>query len=152
MARRLSFPRWAVQLANAQGLSPVESLGIFRAAGGRTATGLWNRLWGEVEDAQAARAREINAPLTHRPTADYIRTMTTRKQSGFLQSIDIYIRDRATDTIRVEPWSFKTQDLKSRRSIIAEGISRWEIHAEEYEEDIIGAAYVSTYEMIPGVD
>lgn len=70
-----------------------------------------------------------------------------------MQYVDVYVRDRETGVVEARPWAMRTDQLRSRQSVITSALARYEaatLPEGTFEgEQIIGAAYAGTVEMIP---
>jgi hypothetical protein len=113
----------------------------------------WARWIGEAKAALANRSSEMSAPLNRRPTAGEITQYTSVRARGYMQSIDIYVRDKETGIVSARPFVVRGQTLRSRGSIVNEGLRRYADAAasnpDEYPEDILGGAYTGTYQLVP---
>lgn len=113
----------------------------------------WARWIGQAQNSIANRLTELARPLTRRPTGSDILPMDTVRQTGFLQSTVIYVKDRDTGVIRDQWFTVRSKTLHSRRSVVARAIREYQgaidANPDEYPEEIVGASYWSTHEMIP---
>ncbi len=114
----------------------------------------WAQAIGQARAALANRVAELTRPLNRRPLPSETIQYTTRRQSGFLQQLEIYVRDRDTGLIESRPYSLRTDTLMSRQTVINRGMTAYTFAAalnpDEYPEEVLGAAYAGTFEMIPG--
>lgn len=113
----------------------------------------WAQQIGEVKAALANRVEESARALNRRPVVDEITTYLSKKARGYLQQVEIYVRDRETGVVEARPFVVKTQTLRSRQSIIAEARQKYQAsidqNPDEYPEEILGASYTGTHHMIP---
>jgi hypothetical protein len=113
----------------------------------------WATTVAEARAALANRALEITRPLNRRPTQDEITTYASKKARGYMQQVEIYVRDRDTGLIESRHYVVKTDSLRSRQFIVDESLTRYQQAAEgnpdDYPEDILGAVYVGTHHMVP---
>lgn len=113
----------------------------------------WASSVAEARAALANRTLEITRPLNRRPTQDEVTLYTTKKARGYLQQLEIFVRDRDTGLIESRHYAVKTDTLRSRQSIIEEGLTRYQNAVSEdpdnYPEDILGAVYVGTHLQVP---
>lgn len=114
----------------------------------------WATAIGEARAALANRVSELTRPLNRRPVGSEITRYTTKRATGFMQQVEVFVRDRDTGMIESRPYVVKTDTLRSRQFIVEEAMSRYQnaidSSPEDYPEDVLGAAYVGTHEMIPG--
>lgn len=114
----------------------------------------WARHIGEARAALANRLGELSRPLNRRPVGTEIQQYTTVRQSGFLQHIDVFVRDLETGAVEARPYTIRTRDLRSRISVINEGLERYRnaiaSDPDLYPEEVLGASYTGTYQMVPG--
>jgi hypothetical protein len=75
--------------------------------------------------------------------------MTTVSAAGFMQYVDVWVKDRDTGEIRIRPYSIRTDELMTRGDAVATAIDRMETHADGYGERILGALYTATYILVP---
>lgn len=115
--------------------------------------GEWAEAIGQARAALANRTAELTRPLNRRPVAGEITRMDTKGPSGYLQQIEVYVRDNDTGLVDSRYYVVKTQTLRSRQFIVNEGLSRYQAaidaKPDEYPEEIIGAAYIGTHQMVP---
>lgn len=113
----------------------------------------WATAVGQARAALANRVGEITRPLNRRPVQGEITAYTSRTASGFMQYVDIYVRDRETGVVTPRPWAIRTDSLMSRQAVINQGLSRFEastLPEGTFEgEVIVGAAYAGTVQFFP---
>lgn len=113
----------------------------------------WAEAIGQARAAIANRTEELTRPLNRRPVGGEITTMTTKGPSGFLQQIEVYVRDNDTGLVDSRYYTVKTQTLRSRQFIVNEGLTRYQnaidANPGDYPEEILGAAYIGTHHMVP---
>src|SRR6266852_4702534 len=144
-----SAAQWALH-AIQQGWSAAAGLDRFRGEGGHVADRTWYRLTGELNRMLAEREGELNRPLNLRPTADEVRTWTTRKATGYIHQVEVLVRDRATGEIISVPYSATGRTLRSRQAVINEALSVYsDENARKYDQQILGAVYTGTYQAVP---
>lgn len=114
----------------------------------------WARAIGEARAALANKIAEVTRPLNRRPLSSEITPYTSRKASGFMQYVEVYVRDRDTGIIEARPWAIRTDTLISRGRAVTQALSRYEaatLPEGTFEgELVVGAAYAGTVQMIPG--
>jgi hypothetical protein len=135
------------------GLSANQGLRDFRAGGGRVARSTWLQTVAEVRRTLSDNLDEATRPLGRRPNSGEITPITTRKRSGFIQQIDVYVRDRETGVVESRPFSWRTQVLITRRAAIGEALAAFQNGVigspSVYDEQILGATYVGTLQLNP---
>lgn len=120
----------------------------------------WANAIGQARAALANKVGEVTRPLNRRPVPGEITPYTlpkgragTVRASGFLQYADIYVRDAQTGVVTSRPWAVRTDTLRSRQSIVTEGLSRYEaasLPGGTFEgEEVLGASYAGTVQFIP---
>lgn len=112
-----------------EGLSPTAALRLLRAPEAEGGFGLsirtqtWYQAWGETVAALASREAIAQAPLGRRPVADEITPFSSRTATGFLYSVDVLVRNRATGETYYTPSGFRSQQRVSYRTAIAGAVS-----------------------------
>lgn len=141
---------WAAIQAAKSGLSANAGLKAFQAGGGSIRRATWLRVYAEVKSSLADQVDEISRPLNRKPTGDEINVFSAVKATGYMQHVDIYVREKETGLVYARPYSIRTEDLMTRADVIETALSRFQDHADAYGEVVLGAAYVSTYIFAPG--
>lgn len=148
-----SFPVWAAIQTVKSKIGTWVGYGRFQEVDPTITREAWATAVGEARAALANREAEFTRPLNRRPVGSEITLYTTRKARGFLQQIEVFVRDIDTGIIESRPYVVKTQSLRSRQFIVEEGLRRYSDAAatspDEYPEEIIGAVYVGTHQLIP---
>lgn len=113
----------------------------------------WAEAIGQARAALNNRIDELTRPLNRRPVQGEITPMTTKGPRGFLQQIEVYVRDNDTGLVDSRYYTVKTQTLRSRQFIVNEGLQRYQAAIDanpgDYPEEILGAAYIGTHQMTP---
>lgn len=150
MATSSPYPAtWALQ-AIQSGLSARAGLREFREAGGHVSNSSWYKLYGEVAATVSLREGIYNEPQNLRPVASEIQRWTTAKATGYVQQIEVLVRDRGTGEIISVPYSAMGKTLRSRRAVINEALSVYsDENARKYDQQILGAVYTGTYQAVP---
>lgn len=148
----LNAAQWAL-LSVQEGWSARQGLAAYREAGGRLANQSWYRLVGEIQSSLADREGIYDEPLNLRPVASEIRTWTTAKARGFIQQVEVLVRDRGTGQIISVPFSVQGKRLVSRRNAIQQALDVYsDDNAKRYNQQVLGAVYTGTYEARPRGD
>lgn len=112
----------------------------------------WSRAIGQARAALANRVDEITRPLNRRPVGNEITEYTSKKARGYLQQIEVFVKDRDTGLVESRHYIVKSDTLRSRQFIVAEGIERYQAaidaNPEDYPEEILGAVYVGTHHFV----
>jgi len=144
-----NIAQWALQAVQG-GLSARQGLAEFREAGGRVANQTWYRVTGEIQATLAAREGIYDEPLNLRPVAQEIQTWTTAKARGYIQQVEVLVREKATGQIISVPFSVQGRSLVSRRNAIRQALDVYsDDNAKRYNQQILGAVYTGTYEARP---
>lgn len=113
----------------------------------------WATAIGQARAALANRVSELSRPLNRRPVAGEMTAYRSRTARGFMQYIDVYVRDRETGLITAQPWAMRTDTLISRQSAINQALARYEaatLPEGTFEgEVVIGASYAGTVYFEP---
>lgn len=145
---------WGAVQALKAGLSANKGLQAYRAGGGSIARQTWLRLYAEAQANQVISQAEAGRPMNRRPVAGEISTITSVRASGFMQYVDVYVRDRVTGAVTAMPQAIRTDSLFSRQKIVSDVLSRYAQSAEEdpgaYPQQILGAVYTGTAQFDPG--
>lgn len=147
----LHAPGW-VAAGIRQGLSANKALEEYRAAGGSIGRSVWLKLYAEQKVATDSMRQEMTAPLSAVPSAQEIVPMTTKRSTGFLQTLDIFARIKGTDVVVTRPFMFSGSTLMSRGEALTKALSMMQqaVSEERYEEVILGGVYTGTRLMTPG--
>lgn len=133
-----------------QGISANESLTRLAAAGQGIRRSDWLALMREAREELARNAKAYDRQGNRRPYRREIFAMTTTGATGYLQHVDIWVKDKETGEIFARPYSLRTDDLMTHDDAVETALDRYEAFATEYGQSILGAAYGSTYELVPG--
>lgn len=100
-----------------------------------------------VDKSEAEAFRDIRRI----PTASEIAQWPTRFRSGFLQNVVVTTRDKSTGQITAKTLSIKSEQPITREAAIAKAVSLASENSENYNQEIVGAVHVATYELVPGM-
>lgn len=147
----LHSPGW-VAASIREGLSASAGLREYRANGGSIRDATWYRLYAEQKSSVDKIGYESTAPLGAVPTASEIVPMTTKRATGFLQTMDIYTRLTGTDVIVTRPFMITTSELLSRGEALTQAMTTMQqaVDEERYSETLLGGIYTGTRVMTPG--
>ena len=132
------------------GLSARAALAQYRQAGGHVANQTWFQLRGEMERMVSAREGIYNEPQNLRPVAGEIQQWTTSKARGYIQQVEVLVRERETGTVISVPYSSVSSSLRSRAAIVKEALDVYsDDNAAKYNQQILGAVYSGTFQAVP---
>lgn len=113
----------------------------------------WARHVGMARAAIANQLGEATRPLNRRPVAGEFTDLPSRVATGYLQYVNIYVRDAQTGVITERPWAVRTDTLMSRAAIINQALSRFEaavLPEGTFEgEEVLDASYGGTARYVP---
>jgi hypothetical protein len=110
----------------------------------------WYKLYGEVAAQVSLREGIYDEPQNLRPVASEIKTWTTSKATGYVQQVEVLVRDRGTGEIVSVPYSAMGRNLRSRRAVLSEALSVYsDENATKYNQQVLGAVYTGTYQAVP---
>jgi hypothetical protein len=145
------FPFWAAVRTVREGLSARGGLSAYRGAGGEIRDATWYRMVSEARAAIAGREREAGAPLNRMPVADEITQWSTPRARGFIQQVEVAVRDRDTGQVLMLPYSVRGDRLVTRQEAIDEALAHYTPEGTDGERQVIlGALSVGVYRMMPG--
>lgn len=144
-------PGWVANSVRS-GLSAREGLRQYREAGGSIRDAVWYRLYAEQRTAVDSVKDEMTRPLDATPRANEITRMTTKRATGYLQTLDIYTRVKGTDVVTVRPFMFTTSTLMTRGDALSNALTMMQqaVDEDRYEEVLLGGVYTGTRRMTPG--
>jgi hypothetical protein len=113
----------------------------------------WATAIGQARAALANKVGELSRPLNRRPVEGEITAYRSARATGFMQYIDVYVRDRETGLITSQFWAMRTDSLVSRQAAINQALARYEaatLPEGTFEgEIIVGASYSGTVRFEP---
>lgn len=146
-------PMWAAIMTVKTGLSGRAGLAAARAAGTRIADSTWYQMVGQVRASLAGQLDEVTRPLGQRPGQHEIGGLQTKTAKGYLQYIDIMVKDRETGVVSVRPYAVRSGALLRRGQVVMRGLAAFQsaidLNPGEYDEQVLGAVYTATYQLVP---
>lgn len=141
----LHAPGW-VAAAVRRDMSARQGLAEFREAGGSIRDSVWFKLYAEQQAATDSMRDEMTKDLRTVPNGSEMITMTTKRSTGYLQTLDIYTRVKGTDIVTVKPFMFSVDELMSRGEAITKALTQMQqaIDNERYDEVLLGGVYTGT--------
>lgn len=147
------FPFWAAVRTVREGLSARGGLSAYREAGGEIRDATWYRMVSEARAAIAGRERAASAPLNRRPAGDEITTWNVPKARGYIQQVEVAVRDRDTGQVLMLPYSVRGDRLITNQDAIDEALAHYTPEGTDGERQVIlGALPVGTYRLSPGLE
>lgn len=83
------------------------------------------------------------------PAGAELQAWPTKKGTGIAQTVTLTYRDRTTGAIKQTWWRTVTPNGITREEALATAIDAYSEHAENYNQDIIGAVHTSAYRLTP---
>lgn len=83
------------------------------------------------------------------PASDTLPVWPTKKATGIHQTVALIYRDRVTGSILQTYWGTSSELGLIREEAMATAINAYSDHAEQYEQDLIGAVHVAAYQNVP---
>ena len=124
-----------------------------RAAGTKIADSTWYQMVGQVRSSLAGQLDEVTRPLGQRPGQHEIGGLGAKNARGYLQYIDIMVKDRETGVVSVRPYAVRTGSLLRRGQVVAKGLAAFQAaiseNPDDYDEQVLGAVYTATYQFVP---
>lgn len=145
-------PGW-VAAGIRDGLSATAALRVFRDAGGTIGNSAWYSLYAEQKASTANVINETVAPLGAIPAAHEIIPWTTKRREGYVQTVDVYVREVGSSTVTTVPFMLSGDELLTRGDAVATALTQMQAAVDEgrYEEVVLGAVYTGTRQMKVGV-
>lgn len=102
--------------------------------------------------ATAIVARAPDEPfkdIRQNPANEHLPTWPTKSATGVHQTVALVYRDRVTGAILQTYWGTSSDLGITREEAMATAINAYADHAEEYEQDLIGAVHIAAYQNVP---
>lgn len=148
-----SAVRFAVNTV-AAGVSAREGLRQFRAAGGKTNDGVWFQLVSQARVNYALQIAEVTLPLNRRPIANEIGVLQTKVAKGWVQYVDVFVKDKATGVVSIRHYAVRGTQLMSRGAVVKRALDAMGEATNPFgsfpDETVLGGVYTATYQLSPG--
>lgn len=135
------------------GISANQGLRNLQAAGAGVARATWLRTVAEVRRTLSDQLDEATRPLNRRPLPSEITPITTKTRTGFIQQVDVYVKNRDTGEVESRPFSWRGQVLITRQAAVNEALNAFNDGVtgspDRFNETIIGATYTGTLALNP---
>lgn len=89
--------------------------------------------------------------ITQVPSGADIVPWPSKKATGVRQTVTLLYRDRTTGHINQTYWSTVTPNGITREEALATATDAYSEHAENYDQDLIGAVHTSSAMLTPGL-
>ena len=113
----------------------------------------WGTAIGQARAALANRVAEITRPLNRRPVAGEITPYTSKRATGFMQYVDVYVIGAEGGAPEVRPWAIRSDTLISRQAALTQALARYEAatlpNGTFVGETVISASYAGTVQFVP---
>jgi hypothetical protein len=137
------------------GMSARAGLLAARAAGVEVRDATWFRIVAEVKNSLISQIAEASAPLNRRPIGAEINPLPTRVATGYVQYVDVFVRDRASGAVSIRPYAVRSNTLLTRQAVIKRAVTAFQSFTSgpepDYPEQVLGATYAATYILTPGL-
>lgn len=134
-----------------EGISATRALNVFREAGGHVGNQSWYSLYGQMQAMAERLGAEFGRPQNQKPTANEIEQWATPKARGYVQQVEVLVREKGTNDVISVPYSSISTTLRTRQAIVAEALDVYsDVNAKKYNQTVLGAIYTGTFEMVPG--
>lgn len=111
-------------------------------------TQVFYRLWAQARAVRAEAGLEPTRPLDQAPTLAEMPPVATNGPEGVLQTVRLIYREKVTGQIRTVYHSTKSDQAITREEAIANAISAYEEHSEEYQTDLVAAVHTSAIRLV----
>lgn len=87
--------------------------------------------------------------ITQSPLAEHMAPWPTKKTEGVQQVVTLIYRDRTTGKILPTYYRVSSESGIQRERAMATAINAYATHAEQYDQDLVGAIHSSVYRLTP---
>lgn len=148
----MNFNIWAASRTLKGKLGLARGLEIARRLNPHITDAEWREAIAQARAILADKTSELSRPLNRRPVAGEYLPFKVKNPNGWIQQIEVFVRDLDTGTIEARPWSLKTETLRARMNVIKEGLEQFRSaiadNPEKYREEVLYAAYTGTYQQV----
>lgn len=109
------------------------------------------RLWRIAKEIAVKSPEEPFRPQHLAPSEEDLSTWPSKKSTGIAQTVTLTYRDKTTGEIKQTWWRTVGESALTREQAIATAIDAYSEHAEQYNQDLIGAVHTSAYRLVPGL-
>lgn len=122
-----------------------------RAAGLGARSSEMLNLWKIAKSITTASPQEPFNDISKVPSGTELSPWPTKGATGVIQNVTLTYRDRTTGEIKQTWYRVKSDTGVTREQALAEAINSYSDHAEDYDQDLIGAVHTSAYSLVPGL-
>lgn len=153
-------PAWFAWLTVKDGISANAALRMAAEAGIGVRRSTFLKMVGEVKAHYSRAVTEPSLPMNRRPSGTEITGITTKTQRGYIQYVDLFVRNKTTGEVTVRPQAVHTGTLMSRdravqlvtdryRSAVSRASTAPAVWGTDPDEVVIGSIYTGTHQMRP---
>lgn len=73
--------------------------------------------------------------------------MSVPHARGFMQQVEVFVRDRATGQVSTRYYSTPAGDLITRQRAIDQALDEYDAAAEDYDEEVLGAVHTGAFSL-----
>lgn len=148
-----TFPLWAAIRTVKSKIGTWNGYNEYREFDPSISREAWAEAIGSARAALANKAAELTRPLNRRPVAGEITAYPSRRATGFMQSVEVFVRDIDTGLVESRFFNVRSDTLRSRQFIVDKALARFsdiqDTDPGSIPGEIIGAAYTGTFQMTP---
>lgn len=148
----MDFNIWAASRMLKGKLAYDYALGVARRLNPSLTDDEWRVAVAEARRILADKQSELSRPLNRRPIAGEILDFPVKHPGGYIQQVEVYVRDTDTGVIEARPYAVKVDSLRARMNAIKEALTAFRDsiaeNPEKYREEVLTAGYVGTYRLV----
>lgn len=153
-------PAWFAYRVVAEGLSANAALRMAQDAGLGVRRSTFLQMVGQVRAHYARTTVEPTLPLNRRPTPQEVTPITSKVQRGYIQYVDLFVRNKTTGLVTVRPQAIRTSTLTSRQVAVQTVTDRYRaavdrsktapsVFGTDPDEVVLGGVYSATQQFVP---
>lgn len=146
------FAIWSAIRTIKGGLGQASTLNMLRTIDPTLTEDDWREALAEARAIIRNRVDELSRPLNRRPIAEEIRDFPVKSPGGFIQQVEVFVRDTGTGLIDTRHYSYLTDTLRARMTVTREVLRIFDEaiaeNPEDYPEEVVGVAYVGTHRLV----
>lgn len=135
--------------AASQGLSANAFQQLLKQAGAGARRAEVLNLYRIAREIHTQGGQEIFRDITQVPNRSEIVPWPSKVAVGIRQNVSLIYRDRTTGQLLRTYYSVTTDNGVTREQAVATAINTYSSHAEEYNQDLIGAVHTGAYQYTP---
>lgn len=148
----MDFNIWAASRMLKGKLANDYALGVARRLNPHLTDDEWRSAVAEARAILADKASELSRPLNRRPVAGEILPFPVKHPGGYIQQVEVYVRDTDTGVVEARPYSLKVETLRARMNAMK---AAWDVFRdaiadspEKYREEVVSVGYVGTFQLV----